>query len=55
MNKSLEEWHQALVSFINEFKAESDRAAVILGVAKLDVLLYQLIAKVMLPGFVCDR
>lgn len=29
--------------FVNEFKGESDRAAVILGAAKLDLLLYQIL------------
>jgi len=35
--------------FANEFKTESDRAAVILGAAKLDILLYQLLKQVLLP------
>lgn len=35
--------------FVEEFRAESDRAAVILGAAQLDLLLYQLIQKVLLP------
>jgi len=33
------------VKFMSEFMAESDRAAVILGAAKLDLLLYQLLSK----------
>ena len=37
--------------FLNEFLTESDRAAVILGVAKLDDLLYQLLNKYLLPPF----
>jgi len=36
--------------FLDEFKKESDRAAVILGVAKLDLLLYQLLVKVFLSN-----
>lgn len=36
--------------FIEEFKKESDRAAVVLGAAKLDLLLYQLLIKVFLPN-----
>ena len=36
--------------FYVEFKSESDRAAVILGTAKLDLLLYQLLAKFMVPN-----
>lgn len=37
-------------SFVNEFKNESDRAAVILGAAKLDVLLYQLLQSFLRPS-----
>jgi hypothetical protein len=36
--------------FAAEFSGESDRAAVILGAAKLDVLLYQLLQKVLRPS-----
>lgn len=35
--------------FVEEFKSESDRAAVILGAAKLDVLLYQLLQAALRP------
>ena len=35
--------------FIEEFSGESDRAAVVLGAAKLDQLLYQILAKLLLP------
>jgi hypothetical protein len=35
--------------FVDEFKGESDRAAVILGAAKLDLLLYQIIQQYLLP------
>ncbi|MFA6596154.1 MAG: hypothetical protein WCS69_00415 [Ignavibacteriaceae bacterium] len=34
---------QLFQEFVNEFKGETDRAAVILGVAKLDSLLYQIL------------
>lgn len=36
--------------FANDFKQESDRAAVILGVSQLDILLYQLLEGFMLPN-----
>jgi hypothetical protein len=36
-------------NFITEFKNESDRAAVILGAAKLDLLLFQIIQQFLLP------
>lgn len=36
--------------FIDEFKNESDRAAVILGAAKLDLLLYQLLQATLCPS-----
>jgi hypothetical protein len=37
-------------AFAAEFKSESDRAAVILGAAKLDLLLYQVLQKVLRPA-----
>jgi|GEM_PF-2880671 len=37
-------------AFVDEFKNESDRAAVIIGAAKLDYLLYQILAKHFLPS-----
>lgn len=40
----------ALAAFIEDFKKESDRAAVIVGAAKLDLLLYQLLQRVLLPS-----
>lgn len=40
---------QAFKKSIDEFKNESDRAAVILGAAKLDVLLYQLLQAALRP------
>ena len=36
--------------FVDEFKAESDRAAVILGAAKLDSVLVQILDRYMLPS-----
>jgi len=41
--------HDAFAKFVGEFKEETDRAAVILAAAKLDVLLYQLFRKVLVP------
>lgn len=41
---------QDLKSFVAEFANETDRAAVILGAAKLDILLYQLLTKALLPN-----
>lgn len=43
-------FRKEIEGFIAEFKGESERAAVILGAAKLDALLYQLLAKVLLPS-----
>jgi hypothetical protein len=40
---------EEFTEFLEEFKNESDRAAVILGVSKLDLLLYQLLRKVLVP------
>ncbi len=51
MAKTKEEYErEAYKEFIDEFKNESDRAAVILGAAKLDFLLYQLLYKVLAPN-----
>lgn len=36
--------------FVDEFKGESDRAAVILGAAKLDLLLYQILQQYLAPS-----
>jgi hypothetical protein len=41
---------KAFSTFIKEFKDESDRAAVILGAAKLDILLYQLLKTSLRPS-----
>lgn len=41
---------QALNVFAREFMAESDRAAVVLGAAKLDYLLYDILDAFLLPG-----
>jgi hypothetical protein len=41
---------QAFTEFVQEFQNESDRAAVIIGAAKLDYLLAQILAKYLLPS-----
>jgi hypothetical protein len=41
---------ESFMKFLNEFMAESDRAAVVLGAAKLDLNLYQIIQKVLRPN-----
>jgi len=41
---------QEFFAFLDEFGKESDRAAVILGAAQLDILLYQLIQAFLLPS-----
>jgi hypothetical protein len=40
----------SLTEVVNEFKSESDRAAVILGAAKLDYILYQILTKYFAPN-----
>lgn len=42
--------YEEFQAFAREFSSESDRAAVILGAAKLDVLLFQLLQKVLRPS-----
>jgi len=42
--------YSAFQTFVDEFKGESDRAAVILGAAKLDSLLAQILDHVLLPS-----
>ena len=42
--------HKAFHEFLKEFTAEGDRAAVILGVARLDSLLLQLLSRVLVPN-----
>jgi hypothetical protein len=49
MTKQIIDW-SAFRKFVLEFKDESDRAAVILGAAKLDALLYQILDRYMLPS-----
>ena len=44
-----EHWFSEFKRFALEFKSESDRAAVILGAAKLDISLYQVIERFLLP------
>lgn len=41
---------KAFQAFVDEFKGESDRAAVILGAAKLDALLAQILDRLLLPS-----
>ena len=41
---------QSFRQFVNEFSSESDRAAVVLGAAKLDLVLYQLLQAFLLPS-----
>jgi hypothetical protein len=48
--KTAHHWSDSFFKFIDEFKGESDRAAVILGAAKLDALLAQLLDRVLLPS-----
>ena len=40
---------ETFFGFVDEFKGESDRAAVVLGAAKLDILLFQLIEHFLRP------
>jgi len=40
----------AYAAFVDDFARESDRAAVVLGAAKLDLQLYQILQKVLLPN-----
>jgi|ERR1044071_991248 hypothetical protein len=47
---SSEHWLDAFKEFVAEFKGETDRAAVILGAAKLDYMLYQILSKYLLPS-----
>lgn len=42
--------NKAFNEFAKEFREESDRAAVILGAAKLDLMLYQILIKVLFPN-----
>jgi hypothetical protein len=47
---SSEDEFVAFKEFTMEFKNETDRAAVVLGAAKLDYLLYQILGKYLLPN-----
>jgi hypothetical protein len=48
--KKTDDWEMAeFYKFAEEFSGETDRAAVILGAAKLDILLFQLLQKVIRP------
>ena len=44
-----EHMYQELAKFANDLKSESDRAVVVLAAAKLDLLLYQILSKVLKP------
>jgi hypothetical protein len=48
--KIVPEFWDSFTSFVEEFKDESDRAAVILGAAKLDALLGQILDRHLLPS-----
>ena len=43
-------WFEEVLAFFSELDSESDRAAVILGVARLDLILYQILARFLLPA-----
>ena len=49
-NKVVEEEYKEFKKFAEEFGGESDRAAVILGAAKLDYILYQCLMKYLIPN-----
>ena len=48
--KSIKKILSEFGEFYSEFKNENDRAAVILGTSKLDLLLYQLLVKFLVPN-----
>ena len=48
--KFVEDVQPRFEEFLQEFEKESDRAAVILGAARLDYLLYQILQKFLLPN-----
>jgi len=50
LSKKASSTKSGLKEFFKEFVNEGDRAAVILGAAKLDLQLYQLLLKVLLPN-----
>ena len=50
MTSDTEDFGARIRDFMREFSAETDRAAVIIGAAKLDYLLYQLLSKFLLPS-----
>jgi len=49
MSKPGSDSMEVFKAFVAEFREESDRAAVILGAAKLDLLLYQILQKALRP------
>jgi hypothetical protein len=48
--EELKEYTKSFRVFVDEFKEESDRAAVIIGTAKLDYSLYQILTKYLVPS-----
>lgn len=49
-SSSHEQLVRDFIEFIGEFKNETDRSAVIVGTAKLDLLMYQLLSSFLLPS-----
>src|SRR5919205_315616 len=49
-SKKPDPWLEQFEQFVVEFKGETDRAAVILGAAKLDYILYQILQKYLIPN-----
>jgi len=41
---------ESFTEFLDEFKGETDRAAVIVGAAKLDLVMYQILQRLFLPS-----
>ena len=50
MEASIDRSLDAVVEIVNQYKNESLRAAVILAAARMDILLYQLLARVFVPN-----
>lgn len=45
-----DKYWEAFREFLDEFKGETDRAAVIVGAAKLDLIMYQILQRFLLPS-----
>ena len=45
-----DKYWEAYLEFLEEFKGETDRAAVIVGAAKLDLIMYQILQRFLLPN-----